>query len=74
MVDRTVRVDSRRVIHYVDVARMTDELRPLCGAWGDDVTWTTLPAIATCPQCARAWREDVADANRSFRAGASAAP
>lgn len=53
VVERTVRVDLPCVIHYVDVARMKDELRPVCGAWGDDVTWTTLPAIATCPQCVR---------------------
>jgi hypothetical protein len=54
----TTRVAGRScVIHFVDVARMKDELRPVCGAWGEDVTWTTIPAIMTCPECALAVRE-----------------
>ncbi len=46
-----------KVIHFVDVARVRSELRPLCGAWHDDVTWTTLRAVVTCPACARLLRE-----------------
>jgi hypothetical protein len=41
------------VIHFVDVKRIAQELRPVCGAWGDNVTWTTVRAVMTCPACAR---------------------
>jgi hypothetical protein len=41
------------VIHFVDVDRIETELRPVCGAWGDHVTWTTVRAVMTCPACAR---------------------
>ena len=68
MLDGTVDVQSPCVIHYVDVARLTDELRPVCGAWADEVTWTTVPAITTCPQCARVWRELASEPKRSIRA------
>ncbi len=39
-----------KVIHFVDVARVRGELRPLCGAWHDHVTWTTLRTVMTCPR------------------------
>jgi hypothetical protein len=41
------------IIHYVDAARIDTELRPICGAWHDRVTWTTVRALMTCPACAR---------------------
>ncbi len=57
MLDRRLVAGSMCVIHFVDVARMDDELRPVCGAWGDEVTWTTILAVMTCPECALALRE-----------------
>jgi hypothetical protein len=54
LLERTQVAGSRYVIHLVDVAALEDELRPVCGAWGEEVTWTTIPAITTCPQCALA--------------------
>lgn len=67
MPERTRFADSRCVIHYVDVAHMEEELRPVCGAWGDEVTWTTLLTITTCPACAVALRRGNSTGNRSFR-------
>ena len=43
-------------IHFVDVSRLGTELRPVCGAWHDLVTWTTLREAMTCPACARLLR------------------
>ena len=57
MPETTLVASSPYVIHFVDVAAMEDELRPVCGAWGEEVTWTTIPAIMTCPKCALAFRE-----------------
>ncbi len=44
-----------RPIHLVlvDAARLDDDPRPVCGTWGDDVTWTTLPVATTCAACVR---------------------
>lgn len=41
------------LIHFVDYAKIGLELRPVCGAWSDDITWTTLGHAMTCPACAR---------------------
>ncbi len=57
------------VIHFVDVGSIGTELRPVCGAWGEHVTWTTLRSVMTCPACARLLR--VARPER--RAGQAAA-
>ena len=57
MLDRTLDTGSSCVIHFVDVTCMKDELRPVCGAWGEEVTWTTIPAVTTCPECALAVRQ-----------------
>jgi hypothetical protein len=46
----------RGMVHFVDLARVKDELRPLCGAWHEDVTWTTLRTAMTCPACVRLLR------------------
>ena len=40
-------------VHFVDPRRIGTELRPICGAWSDDITWTTVPQAMTCPACAR---------------------
>ncbi len=66
MIETTMYAGSPCVIHYVDVAHMQEELRPVCGAWGDEVTWTTLLTIATSPACASALRMGDAS-NRPFR-------
>ena len=71
MLETTMIADSPRVIHFVDVAHMKDELRPVCGAWGDEVTWTTLVSITTCPACAlslarKPSRRDPLDSRRSI--------
>lgn len=71
MIETTMYAESPCVIHYVDVAHLEEELRPVCGAWGDEVTWTTLVGIATCPACASALRQ--APGNRSFRSDPQAA-
>ncbi len=42
------------VIHLIDAARLADDVRPLCGAAGDDPTWTTVPQVVSCPACERA--------------------
>lgn len=42
------------LIHLVDVAAIATELRPICGEWSDDVTWTTIPALTSCPRCMEA--------------------
>jgi hypothetical protein len=39
------------VIHFVDVTKIETELRPVCGAWSELVTWTTVPGVTTCPAC-----------------------
>jgi len=44
------------VIHFVDVERLGAELRPICGAWSENVTWTTVRSVMTCPACARLLR------------------
>ena len=67
MIDGTAAAGSRSVIHYVDVEQVAEELRPVCGAWGDEVTWTTIVSVATCPDCALALRRNRPAANRSFR-------
>ena len=72
MIETTRYAESPCVIHYVDVAHMQEELRPVCGAWGDEVTWTTLVGIATCPACASALRQGD-PGNRSFRSDPQAA-
>ncbi len=41
------------VIHFVDISRIDDELRPVCGAWSELVTWTTVPRVVTCLACAQ---------------------
>jgi len=46
-----------RVIHFVVVAKLGTDLRPVCGDWSDDVTWTTVQTLTTCPACARRLRE-----------------
>ena len=51
------------VIHLVDPAGA--ELRLLCGAWGDGVAFTTVPAVMSCPACA-----GLAVAKRVVRAAA----
>jgi len=68
VLDRKQADGSSCVIHFVDVACMDDELRPVCGAWGDEVTWTTILAIMTCPDCALVVRGKQPD---GFRAAAS---
>ncbi len=68
MLDTSLEAGTSCVIHFVDVARIKDELRPVCGAWGEDVTWTTIRAIMTCPECALAVREKE---RLPFRAAAS---
>jgi len=47
------------VIHFafVDWDRADAELRPLCGAWSETVTWTTILEIATCATCASLARD-----------------
>ena len=40
-------------IHFVDIRQIGTELRPVCGTWSDDVTWTTIHFVVTCPLCAR---------------------
>jgi hypothetical protein len=40
-------------VHFVDIRQIGTELRPVCGSWSDDVTWTTIHSIVTCPLCAR---------------------
>jgi hypothetical protein len=44
------------VIHFVDVGRTGAELRPVCGAWSECVTWTTVRSVMTCPACAHLLR------------------
>jgi hypothetical protein len=39
------------VIHLADAA--TSELRSVCGAGHQQVNWTTVLAVVTCPACAR---------------------
>jgi hypothetical protein len=41
------------VIHFVDVARIKIELRPVCGDWSEEVTWTTVRSAVTCLACTR---------------------
>ncbi len=43
-------------IHFVGPAGIGGELRPLCGAWSEDISWTTVRAAASCPACARLMR------------------
>lgn len=56
-------------VHFVDVGQIGTELRPVCGSWSDDVTWTTIHSIVTCPLCARLVRGE-----RSARSHRSASP
>ena len=44
------------VIHFVEVGKIGTELRPVCGAWSEYVTWTTVRAVMTCPACERLLR------------------
>ena len=59
----------RNVIHFVDAARIGTELRPVCGAWHDAVTWTTVRTLMTCPACARLLREAHPERRRDLPAG-----
>ncbi len=58
-----------RLIHFVDVARIGAELRPMCGAWSDDVTWTTVASVVTCSACARLLRRGTAAGDPRRREG-----
>ncbi len=59
-------------IHFVDPAGIRDELRPLCGAWSEDVSWTTVRAAASCPACARLMRVRSPERGTSARVHAPA--
>jgi hypothetical protein len=37
------------LVHFV--IETGGEVRPLCGDWGDDPSWTKIPDAATCPAC-----------------------
>jgi len=49
-------VEHRHEIHFVDLDRIGSELRPVCGAWSEHVTWTTIRGLVTCLACARRTR------------------
>lgn len=61
-----------RLIHLVDAAHACQDLRPICGASGDDLNWTTLRNVHTCPDCARL--DPMASADGGAIAGAERHP
>lgn len=62
------------LIHFVDVARIGTELRPVCGAWSDDVTWTTVAGVVTCTACARLRRRGISAGDPQRRGDGASAP
>jgi hypothetical protein len=42
------------ILHFAD--RASGDLRLVCGACNDGMSWTTLRAVVTCPACTRLLR------------------
>ena len=41
------------IVHLIEIRSPAGELRPVCGAGREDVTWTTVRETVMCPACVR---------------------
>ena len=58
------------IVHLVEPGAAGENVRPVCGEWGDSVSWATTPEAVSCPGCLAAEHLSEAGAGRSSAAPA----
>ena len=53
------------IVHLVQSDEAGENVRPVCGDWGDSVSWAKSPGAVNCPGCLAAGHLSEADAGRS---------